>query len=473
MTRTPYEQLLDPCTKHVAESSSNYHSLSERHLHAVWFEQKYLRPLETSEGDPIEILSPGIWNIEAGPDFLKAHVKIGENEFRGDIELHLNDEGWTQHQHHKDPGYDNVILHISLWEPARPKPVITHAGDKIPRTYLDPKLTISHRRLIQLIDLDLYPYKQFTGSGNCSSTLFQHIHKEEIQSLMRYAADWRLKQKSEFLRAHVEDPGLRVGAGIAMALGYKQNTYQFLQLFNQLLTFQDRSQEDLLAQAMGICGFFREKYEQKWTESPKYKKLRNFPRSDSLHIPLQLSQIRPYNHPIRRLVYLTFLLRDRKLHSLEKNLHDTWDQNWSQLDCKDLRQQLQEVIPEYPDAYWNHHYTFELESKKEFLSLIGEQLKNSILINTFLPLLRQNILGRGHSDEIQAFRSFYSTFPSSKTNKIKYLTHRFLGDTGKSSLFNKAFIEQGAYQIHRDFCQHYEASCEGCPFVDRYKSAFR
>lgn len=77
----------------VAEKKNVYHILTERHLQAMWLEQKYFHILKTCDGRHIEVISPGIWNSEAGPDFLKAHLKIGDQEYQGDIEIHLSQEG--------------------------------------------------------------------------------------------------------------------------------------------------------------------------------------------------------------------------------------------------------------------------------------------------------------------------------------------------------------------------------------------
>ena len=64
----------------VAETKYPYETMTERHVQVMWYEQKYLKRMFTSEGEPIDVLSPGIWNGEAGPDFLKAHLVIGGEE---------------------------------------------------------------------------------------------------------------------------------------------------------------------------------------------------------------------------------------------------------------------------------------------------------------------------------------------------------------------------------------------------------
>lgn len=82
-------------------------------LHYIWqkhlwsgFEQK------TTDGQIIEIISTGQYNTHAGPDFSNAHIRIGQQEWIGNIEIHVHASDWYKHRHHVDPAYDNTILHI-------------------------------------------------------------------------------------------------------------------------------------------------------------------------------------------------------------------------------------------------------------------------------------------------------------------------------------------------------------------------
>lgn len=139
----------------------------------------------------------------------------------------------------------------------------------------------------------------------------------------------------------------------------------------------------------------------------------------------------------------------------------------------ECRNGLMACIPVYQDRYWNSHYLFEGTEKKQHLVLIGEDLKRTILINSFLPLLQADIKKRGDQIEWERFQAFYASFKvSAESGKNRYLVHRFFGDNPKGKLLRSAQLEQGAYQLHKDFCIHFEASCEGCPFVERYVQAF-
>ena len=452
-----------------AEKSSSYAWLTERHVQAIWFEQKYLMSLHTKEGERIEVLSPGIWNTEAGPDFLKAHLRIGSKEWRGDIEVHLSEGSWYHHHHHQDPRYNNVILHLAFWEGIKLERIIKQNGVETPSITLEKQLIHPIKDLLPLIDLDLYPYKRTNTSGKCAEQVFKHLSDQEVKAFFISAARWRLEQKNRYLASRFLTKPLQMAAGIAVALGYKNNAEAFLELFSYLRAHQHRSFDELLVISLGVCGFFEKKFKRRWQPSIYYKELEacwdGIKHEGGPRIKLRLDRIRPLNHPIRRLVYLIKLLKDPVLEKIWPYIWDRW-QTRSTWSFKQLRSVLLEQIPIYTDSYWNRHYTFESESKGRFIPLIGEDFKMAVLVNTILPLLYKEIRQTGDPQAFEDFNQFYDSLKGLKSSKVHYLTHRFFGENPRN-FFSKAQLEQGGHQLHRDFCQHYEASCLGCPFVEK------
>lgn len=466
-----------PISLQLAESKYPYLYWTERHLQAMWWEQKYFKNLKTKDDLSIEVISPGIWNGEAGPDFLKAHLKIGNQEIKGDIEIHLNDEHWFQHRHYQDSRYDHVILHISLNPSKVPKTIVDSKGRQIPQAYFEKSLTIPQSRILQLIDLEEYPYRKFLGSGRCAKTLFNSLTEEKIQDVFYTAADLRLTQKAIYLKSHIEDPRLLLPAGIAIALGYKNNSEAFFELFLRLLKHKDKTEKEMLAIALGICGFFSDKFRIKWQSSEFYVELYNKYAELSIlaphSIPLTLDKVRPLNHPIRRIVYLVKLLQDPLVSSLYAEIYLCWNQHWPSTYLKKnwthVSQMFHERLPIYIDHYWNQHYTFENDIQTQPLPLLGKELKDVILVNTILPLLYVDIMQTNNTSEIKAFRNFYETLPAIHNSKADYLSNRFFGDLPKKKILQKAISQQGAFQLYKDFCMYFEASCDGCSFVDKYK----
>ena len=67
---------------------------------------------QTTDGQVIEVISTGQYNTHAGPDFSNAHIRIGNQEWIGNVEIHVHSSDWNKHRHNIDPAYNNTILHV-------------------------------------------------------------------------------------------------------------------------------------------------------------------------------------------------------------------------------------------------------------------------------------------------------------------------------------------------------------------------
>lgn len=85
----------------------------EQLLHYVWYYRLYPRDtLVTTDGNRVEVIDPGIRNMDAGPDFFNAKLRIGKVLWAGNVEIHTTSADWYLHGHHLDPAYNTVILHL-------------------------------------------------------------------------------------------------------------------------------------------------------------------------------------------------------------------------------------------------------------------------------------------------------------------------------------------------------------------------
>lgn len=465
----PYHSQASACH----ECPADYTMITERHVQAMWLEQKYFKNLTTTAGHSIEVVSPGIWNAEAGPDFLKAHLRINGADLLGDIEIHLSDESWYTHDHHNDSAYDHVVLHIGYWSPKKNVVIKTSQGHTVTTTHLEKFLTVPEARILKLIDLDLYPYHRFAGSGRCADALFSTLPIERTAELLSSAALHRLKQKWLYIEAKMEERSDLLIGGIAAALGYKHNSAAFLEVYKIISAARLQNEQEIFAEALALCGFFQSTYRERWFLSPYYQRLAATHDATKKARPLlhlQLDHIRPANHPVRRLAYMSALVANKEaLQNLPRQIEELWNSSWSLGEWKVIKEQLYTAIPHFDNTYWPHHYAFEEKEQPKAISWMGEELKREIVINVLLPFLYSKIEGRGNSDEIVAFINFYGSLSATQAKKTSYLKHRFFGDDKKEALMDRADMQQGAYQIHKDFCIHYEASCEGCPFVNKHK----
>ncbi|MBO7456013.1 MAG: DUF2851 family protein [Paludibacteraceae bacterium] len=103
-------------------------------LHYIWEHCLWADFLQqTTDGQPIEIISVGEHNRDAGPDYSHARVRIGGREWVGNIELHIHSSEWYKHNHHLDRAYDTVILHVVR---DADKQVFNSRGEAIPQCAL-------------------------------------------------------------------------------------------------------------------------------------------------------------------------------------------------------------------------------------------------------------------------------------------------------------------------------------------------
>lgn len=87
--------------------------MNEAFLHYIWQHRLYdSGSLRTVNGEWIEVLHPGRYNRDAGPDFFNARIRIGDTLWAGNVEIHLSSSDWNKHGHSLDPLYSNCILHV-------------------------------------------------------------------------------------------------------------------------------------------------------------------------------------------------------------------------------------------------------------------------------------------------------------------------------------------------------------------------
>lgn len=87
--------------------------MTEELIHFIWSARRYLtKNLTTTRGEPLRVITPGSLNPNAGPDYTGAKIKIGRVLWAGNIEFHIRSSDWRRHNHHLDPVFDSVILHV-------------------------------------------------------------------------------------------------------------------------------------------------------------------------------------------------------------------------------------------------------------------------------------------------------------------------------------------------------------------------
>ena len=126
----------------------------ERLLQYVWKHKMFpLKEQFCTDGMTLEIIDPGLQNLDAGPDFFNAKIKIDGTLWVGNVEIHDRSSYWYQHGHHTDKNYNNVILHVA--EDVNME-VKTESGSIVPQFQLCVPQRIKSE-YEQLLSADRYP----------------------------------------------------------------------------------------------------------------------------------------------------------------------------------------------------------------------------------------------------------------------------------------------------------------------------
>ena len=87
--------------------------MTERLLQYIWqFRYFSSSMLHTTTSQVLQIINPGTYNTNQGPDFLNAKIKVDGTIWAGSVELHIRTSEWLVHKHSQDSNYNNVILHV-------------------------------------------------------------------------------------------------------------------------------------------------------------------------------------------------------------------------------------------------------------------------------------------------------------------------------------------------------------------------
>ena len=108
--------------------------MKEELLHHIWKYRLFAsHQLTDTEGSTIDIIDVGHHNLDAGPDFINAKIKIGDTLWAGNVEIHKKASDWNTHKHPTNPAYNSVILHVVA---ECNTDIFTQEGRKIPQLKL-------------------------------------------------------------------------------------------------------------------------------------------------------------------------------------------------------------------------------------------------------------------------------------------------------------------------------------------------
>lgn len=371
----------------------------EQLLHYVWKHKMLpLHEMKTTKGLHVEVIDSGLHNMNSGPDFFNAKIKIDDTLWVGNVEIHDKASDWYLHKHDKDERYNNVILHVCGDIDMEVK---NQNGDCIPQMQLDVPEHVT-RHYAELLSTDKYPpcYKIIPELSN----LMVHSWMSALQTE-------RLEQKTDAIISRVEQCNGSWEAGFFVTLarnfGFGINGDAFEQWALSIPLNDIAHHRDNLFQIeaifMGQAGLLDldtipDKYHHDAIADGYFDKLKN----EYLYLKHKFGlqqidsnmwrflRLRPQNFPHIRISQLA-------------NLYYAAKCSISQIVECDTVKEAMNTMHTGVTPYWETHYTFGSESEKNEKHISPFSL-NLLMINTVIPVLFA--YGRHQSKEKYCDRAF-------------------------------------------------------------------
>jgi hypothetical protein len=406
--------------------------MTERLLQYIWQYQYFNKTELVTEGrvsQEVYVIAPGIYNTNQGPDFSEARIRIGEEVWAGNVELHVKASDWERHKHEFDSNYQSVVLHV-VWQ-----------NDLKSETYFPPMMSLESRvpgHLLQQYE-EWMMSPSFIPCGNRLSTVDELVWIKWKEWLMVE----RLEQKKSVLYQYLEESNNHweevLWWSLAANFGATVNRESFGLLARSLplkLLAKHKSQiHQLEALLFGQAGLLSGKFLESYPVMLKkeYTFLKRKYSLKPIFAPIHFLRMRPVNFPTVRLAQLAALF------------HVT-EHLFSSLIEVDKLTDLRKLFNITANDYWHYHFRFE-ETTAYSPKHLGAQMIDNIIINTVVPLVYA--YGRHHKNDILTDKVFHwLDITGAEKNRI---TSRFYACGIHCS---NAFDTQALYQLKSHYCDH-------------------
>lgn len=443
-------------------------------LQKLWKSRKlFTRPLQTVNGEIVEVIFAGTENLDAGPDFKDAVLKIAGRLIKGDVEVHLDELGWYEHGHHSDPRYNNVILHLISRQSTGKKFIEREDGAPVHQLCVDAeqqKISLWSKRASET-EPQIRVIEDCPLSQTAAAKILDTIHE---------AGQRRLAVRAEQLREDL--PGMSwdnlIYKKIMEALGYSKNQAPFLKLAELApyemvcaeMQWVDEEMSILKCTALlfGAAGLlpsqnttgeildaptltYTAPLEQLWQQMSHRLKL-NAMKPQAW----QFFRLRPQNFPTRRLAAMVQLMR-RFYHQGFLNgflkIFESHPQEYQLISSE-----LENVLSVQAEGYWRDHYRFGEEpgesTRKAPEAMIGKERARDIIVNITLPVLYLYSLESSDGVLKNLVREIYLRYPKLSENAITRVMKgqlKFSGNVAGGIQF--AYQQQGLIYLNKLYCR--------------------
>lgn len=383
--------------------------MKESELYHIWAKQLVNHDLRTITGEPVRVLYPGNLNSDKGADFKDANLKIGDQVFHGDVEVHINKRDWNYHKHQHDTEYNKVILHL-IW--ANDNSVVkTEANNAIPTLLLS----------------DFYlPTPEVTKKIAYDCHFFSGLDKEQLNYVLLKCGQKRLREKAEKYQqlSYVEPVEETIYRFIAVALGSPNNS-----LGMTLVASSIKKRKLVELEESVLPAFIEEKLDlvglnEKSSNSKIWNKFR----------------IRPASQPAKRVkefIELRWKFRNINLALV------IWDEFNESSDLKNFINKMEKLF-----------------STEQGNTPFGKEIVKIIIFNSLLPWLYSLVIELKHKKNLVKIDSYIKDFPRIGNNRVTSTFGNKISDYQINKLSKKEIYCQGMYYLMNNFCRRHD--CQSC-----------
>ena len=412
--------------------------MKEDFLHYLWRFKKFeTLDLRTTQNEPLIIIKTGDYLELSGPDFFNAQIKIGNQKWAGNIEIHLKSSDWYVHAHEKDSAYDNVILHV-VWE--HDTEIFRKDNTEIPvlvlKEYTSKEILTNYNALIApkswiFCEKSITEIEEFVFKNWQERLFFERLERKAIfiyDLLEEYQQDWEAVLFSLFARN----------------FGLNTNGNSFLQMAKSLPFSMVRKEsfevENLEALFFGTIGLLGADKEDVYFTNLKirYYYLLNKYQLKKYHIdPIQFYKHRPDNFPTIRLSQLANLYQKQNL--------------FSKIIAAKSVDEVRKLLIVSANPYWQNHYQFDKESSRK-PKVLSRAFIDLLIINTIIPLQFAYAATRDESIAEELISFMNQVAPESNAIISKF---EFFGVKAEN-----AFETQALLELKKEYCN--QKACLRC-----------
>lgn len=408
--------------------------MQEDLLHCIWKHKKFnFTNLRTTVGEELVLLEMGQHNVNSGPDFFNARVVIGDQEWAGNVEIHINSSDWYVHRHEIDVNYDNVILHV-VWN--HNSDVFRKDNSAIPvlelKEYISAGTLNNYRELLEgntekwiNCEKDFYTFDDFIMNNWLERLYFERL-EEKSTIVFRMLEESSNNWEEVLFRMMAKNFGLNINGDPFLSMA---NSIPF-SVVRKLRNEQGKLESLFLGQAGLLEGSLEEIHYQNLQKDYKFLKQKFKLKNEGLP-KVKFFRLRPDNFPTLRLAQLA------TLYNQPAGL-------FSEIISSSTIKEFYKIMEINLSAFWQSHYSFQKKHKRRRKDL-SKHFIDLLIVNTFIPLkfCYASKQGKEVNEEIINLISSLSSESNSIIKKFNQL---------RPATARNALQSQGLLQLKQHYC---------------------